>query len=898
MAGVDGLAVRLFGQVGATFGGAGLNLGAPGPRSLFARLALSAGETVTADDLVDALWGEVPPRTARSTVYTYVSTLRKALGDMVVGSRAGYRLAVPPEAVDLRRFENGFRDARRLWSADDFCGALAQCEQAVQEWRGTPLAGAVGPFVQRERDRLAALRVDVQELRCAALIEVGRADETIVDLSELAAANPLRERPHALLMTAQHRTGRTAEAHQTYDRVRKALDDELGIEPGRALREAFELIREPTEAAVVPAQLPHGVAHFTGRARMLRQLQTAEPGSVAVIDGQAGVGKTTLAVRFAHLVADRFPDGQLFVDLRGFDARAKPVTVAEALNRMLRALGAEDQPADRGEHYRSLLADRKVLVVLDNAVNAEQVRPLLPNAPGCLTVVTSRNRLTLDGPRVGLNTLSPAESVALLASVLGADRVRQDPDAAGELAEQCGHLPLALRVAAERMGSGSYALVDMVQELRREEDRLDALADEDDELSDVRAVFRLSYRSLEPLPARAFRLLGRHPGTEIDLHEAAALFDTDLDAARDTMAGLLRQHLVEQTATDSYRLHDLLRIFAAEQPEAHADAAVVRLIECALASAHAARVELTPGLGDIVHDANCPHLTPIGYDAALVWAAERLPTLAATVRAAADRGHDRLAAQLAATLAVLCYGTSHWTLWLQVIDIGLAAARRTGDLLNIARLCNDAGVAYHYFLNRPDIAAECHEAAAEILVQLDPEDPSVAANLAVAHTRLDRHRGSLALLKRDLTTAREQGNLFLEAIAALNLSELLSERGESERALEYAREGAELLKRTGSRHRHMVGHATENRGVALLAGGHLAEAIGHLEEALAIWQELGNQRAMGTAMHSLAEARHRAGHTAGVRELLTAALPLAADHTRASAIRALLAEVSAAASPR
>jgi DNA-binding SARP family transcriptional activator len=845
---MTGLAVRLFGQVGAVLDGVELNLGAPGPRSLFARLALSAGETVSADDLVDALWGDEPPRTARSTVYTYVSMLRKALGDNVIGSRVGYRLAVPPTAVDLTRFENCFRDARGHWAAGDFSDALTASEGAVQEWHGLPLAGAVGPFVAHERDRIEALWVDVQELRCSALLAVGRPDEAIIDLSRLAAANPLRERLHELLMTAQHRTGRTAEARQTYDRVRQALDDELGIEPGRGLREVFALLT-PT---VVPAQLPHGVAHFTGRARLLRQLQATKPGTTAVIDGQAGVGKTTLAVQFAHLVAPRFPDGQLFIDLRGFDPIAQPVTAEEALDRMLRALGADEQQADHGAHYRSLLADRKVLVVLDNAVNAEQVRPLLPNAPGCLTLVTSRNRLTLDGPRVGLNTLSPAESVALLASVLGADRVRADPDSASELAEQCGHLPLALRVAAERIGSSSYALVDMVEELRREEDRLDALTPDDDELSDVRAVFHLSYRSLEPALARAFRLLGWHPGAEIDLHDVAALLDTDIDVARDVMTRLVSQHLVAHT--DSYRLHDLLRIFAAEQPEPEADTAVQRLLGCALAAAHDARAALTPGLGDIVAGVTCPHPHPIGYDEALTWAGERLPTLAALVRAAADRGHDRLCAQLAATLAVLCFGTGHWAMWLQVIDIGLAAARRTDDQLNIARLCNDAGVAYHYFLDDQEQAVACHEVAAEILVQLDRTDPAVAANLAVAHTRLARHKGSVELLERDLADAREQGALFLEAIAAFNLCELLSERGESARAVEYGRRGAALLRQTGARHRHMLGYASEHAGASLLRAGLPADAVGYLEEALAIWRELANERGMASATRSLAEA--------------------------------------------
>jgi DNA-binding SARP family transcriptional activator len=421
---MTGLAVRLFGQVGATLDGVELNLGAPGPRSLFARLALSAGETVSADDLVDALWGETPPRTARSTVYTYVSTLRKALDDTVVGSRAGYCLALPPTAVDLRRFETRFRDARRKWSAGDFDGALTDSEGAVREWNGLPLAGAVGPFVARERDRLEVLWVDVQELRCSALVAVGRPDEAIIDLSRLASANPLRERLHELLMTAQHRSGRTAEARQTYDRVRRTLDDELGLEPGRGLREAYALL-EPPEVAVVPAQLPHGVAHFTGRARLLRALRTAKPGAVALIDGQAGVGKTTLAVQFAHQVAQRFPDGQLFIDLRGFDPTAQPVTAHEALDRMLRAFGADDQQADRGAHYRSLLAGRKVLVVLDNAVSVEPqsagprraaVRPghVVPGGIGGPAGQRARRRPGARGPRLG-----PRAGRAVRASAAG-----------------------------------------------------------------------------------------------------------------------------------------------------------------------------------------------------------------------------------------------------------------------------------------------------------------------------------------------------------------------------------------------------------------------------------------------------------------------------------------------
>jgi DNA-binding SARP family transcriptional activator len=941
----NNVVVRLLGLVQAFVHGTETDLGASGPRLLFAVLATRAGTPVPLDELVAALWGEHPPKSAVGGIYTYVSSLRKALEptrpcatkrQVLYSSRAGYSLLIPPDAVDLHRFEAAAERARGRWTAKDPAATLDHCDAALAEWGGPPLLGTGGPFADAERLRLELIKLDIQELRCAALLENGCPDAAVAELAVLVDCNPLRERLHELLMLALYRTGRQAEALQVYQRVRQHLVAELGIEPGPALRRAHERVLGHTDAPeaagaprhlerVVPAQLPHGVADFTGRQDELRRLERLCAGAaddnsgrsvvISAIDGAGGVGKTALAIHTAHRLAGSFPDGQLFLDLCGFDPRLPPVTPSEALAYLLRGLGIDAEPrsgdvAAQAALYRSLLAGRRVLVVLDNAVSAEQVRPLLPGSTGCLAIVTSRNRLAglvaRDGAsRISLDVLRPDESVELLRRRLGADLVDRDVEQVRELAALCGHLPLALRIAAELIAdSETYELADLVGQLHGQRDRLDALSTDGDDSAAVRAVFSWSYYTLKPQLAQAFRLLGLHPGLEIGVPDAAALLGCSPVEATKLCGGLVAWHLLEEVGRHRYRFHDLIRIYAAEcaereESESSMHTAVRRLLRWYLGSTAAAREVLAPGLGEIGPEPakEWPPLAVETYDEAISWARKELSTLANALRLATDRGLDELAAQLASALGALFYCASRWTEWLTVIEIGQAAADRTGDELSRARLSNDRGVALH-FLGRPDEAIACHQTAVELLTGLgDPDDQATTANLAVAYSMMGRHLDALPLLKKALRIASEQGNRFVEASVSDSLGAALSSIGRHEEAVECGRRSVELIRSTGAE--HMLGHVLIQLGSSCLRADRTREAVEYFDDALDIWRRLGEPWGEVRCLQALARARQRTNDTEQARELLIEALAimrdtgrLAVDERTSADIRDLLAELS------
>ena len=938
--------VRLLGRIEVLSGGAPVDLGPPGPRSLFALLALRANTTVSLDDLIGALWGDAPPRTAEGAVYTYVSMLRKALEPgrnrrdeprTLISSRVGYSLLLPPGCVDVSRFEAAVAEARRRWAAEDFAGALARCDAALAEWGGRPLSGAAGPLAEVERARLELLKLDVSELRCAALIETGAADVAIAALTRLTAENPLRERLHELLMLGLHRTGRQTEALAVYQQLRERLVEKLGVDPGPAIQRMHERLLVGEQPAppprLVPAQLPHGVSQFTGRDDELQRLRelcaaasAGDGGAVVIsaIDGSAGVGKTALAIHLAHEVSASFPDGQLFVDLRGFDPRFSPVTSEDALGHLLRALGAEVDSEPTGVVaqsglYRSLLSGRRVLVVLDNAVSAEQVRPLLPGSKGCLALVTSRNRLAglvaRDGAtRVSLDVLRPAESFELLRRVLGAARVDAEADQARELASLCGQLPLALRIAAERiLGYERYDIADMVDKLRAERDRLDALSTPDDEPSVIRTVFSWSYQALKPEQARTFRLLGLHPAVEFGDAEAAALLGAGTTDARRQLLSLCQLHLLEQVARDRYRFHDLLRIYAAECAERDESPsttrpAVKRLLDWSVGSTVAAREVLAPGLGPIRIDPphpDRPPFAPRSYEEAFAWASRELSGLADVLRLAVDRGLDASAATFAAALAALCHCTSRWSEWLRIAELGLAAAQRAGDRLSQARLHNDIGVALH-FLGRSAEGIASHQAAVDLLTGLgdgdehdgdehDGDEHAVAVNLAVAYQQMGRQVGALPLLEDALAIARRWGNRFVEGAVSDALGTVMSNLGRHDEAIAYGRRCVELVREAKAEHM-LGGHGLAHLGDSCLRAGRVDEAIGHYEEGLELWRGLGDRWGEVRCKHALTRALWQAGQADRARQLLTEALDVtqttSGNERVATQIRALLAEVS------
>ena len=576
-------------------------------RVVLAVLLLHSNHVVSADVLIEALWGSEPPPSARAAMRNYVKRLRNVLGgaghDLIRSAPGGYLIRVAASDLDVTRFEALESAGRKAAEAGDWDRAADLLRAGLSLWRGEPLEDVRSEWLAvRELPRLAELRLRALETRIDLDLRLGRHAEAIAELWRLTRVHPLRERLYRLLMLALCQDGRYGEALTVYQSVRQVLISELGTDPGPELRHLHQRIlasdpslagpgmRRTARAAVTwsgmrggsppPRQLPAAAPHFCGRSAELTALRriTDEPAdaglpTIIAVTGAAGVGKTTLALQWAHEVAVRFPDGQLHVDLRGYDP-GSPAPSAEVLAGFLRSLGVPESgiPADQTERaacFRSLLASGRVLVVLDNARSAEHVRPLLPATPGCTAIVTSRDSLAglvvRDGAqRVDLDLLPLTDAVRLLRSLIG-DRVEADPAAAQALAVQCACLPLALRGAAELAAARPAApLADLVWQLGDRQQRLDLLDGGGDPRTAVRGVFSWSYRHLDRDSARAFRLLGLHPGTDIEPCAGAALMGTTVTHARRLLTSLARAHLIRPVGQARYAMHDLLRVYAAE----------------------------------------------------------------------------------------------------------------------------------------------------------------------------------------------------------------------------------------------------------------------------------------------------------------------------------------------
>ena len=609
----EGLRLAALGPLEAWGDGTPLSLGPPTRRAVLGLLLMDPGVLVRRDAIIDVLWGDSPPRTAVDLVQAHVSRIRKLLSshsrfaanhanDGLIGSvRGAYRLTVSRHEVDLLVFRDLAARAAAARTAGDDVTAVECYEHAVDLWRGEPLADVDvlcgHPGITALRQELIGVLLCYAEVACA----IGQHSRVLPRLRALADTEPLNEPAHARLMIALAGSGQQAAALRVYEDVRARLDRELGIYPGEELAEAYlrvlrqdifaenqgrPHVRPPALLAamhVVPRQLPTGPRSFVGRARELTALSALverDPGQasgvvIAALTGMAGIGKTALAVAWAHQVADRFPDGQLFVNLRGSGPSGMPVMPTDAVRRFLTALGVPPlriPPDTDGQAalYRSLLAGRRMLIVLDNARNAEQVRPLLPGSPGCLVLVTSRNRLTGLAAAEGaylmtLGVLTEAESHDLLASNLDAGRAMTESATVSELIALCGCLPLALcDVAARAVARPGLPLATLSAEMRDARRRLDAL-ETGEPVTSVRMVFSWSPARLGNPASRMFRLLGVHPGPDITIPAAASLAGLPPGQAHLAIAELCDEHLLTDYVPGRYTCHDLLRSYAAEE---------------------------------------------------------------------------------------------------------------------------------------------------------------------------------------------------------------------------------------------------------------------------------------------------------------------------------------------
>ncbi|MFC4588698.1 AfsR/SARP family transcriptional regulator [Sphaerisporangium corydalis] len=612
---------QLLGPVEWTVRGHAADLGSAKQRTVLAALLVDAGRLVPWPTLIDRVWDQAPATDARGVLYTYVNRIRRILeqartsGDLTRRTVAltrrtgGYALEMEPDLVDLHRFRALVMTAYDQRLPDDERSELLR--EALALWDGPALADLPGTWAARMRETWSRQRLDAAVQWGRAELRLGRPEEVIGPAGELAAGYPFAEPLAGVLIRALAAAGRHAEALDTYAGVRAHLVDKLGAEPGPELREIHQAIlrgspsagtRRPREARAarpVPAQLPAEVPAFVGRESELAALtalsRPARPPvmGVVVVSGTAGVGKSALVVRWAHRARADFPDGQLYVNLRGYDPR-RPVPAADALAGLLAALGvpAPDAPADtdeRSARYRTEISGRRMLVVLDNASSVEHVRPLLPGTPSCVVVVTSRDSLAglvaLHGARrLDLDLLPAPDASALLRALVGG-RVEQEPGAAAALARQCARLPLALRIAAELASARPASpLSELVAELADQRRRLDLLDAGGDPRAAVRAVFSWSYRRLPADAARAFRLLGLHPGPDLDPGAAAALIGVPPDDARRLLGLLAHAHLIGPARAAGHGMHDLLRAYATdlahtEDSEADRQAARRRLAD-------------------------------------------------------------------------------------------------------------------------------------------------------------------------------------------------------------------------------------------------------------------------------------------------------------------------------
>ena len=706
-------------------------------RIVLATLLLGSGHVVSARELAEALWDVSPPPNAPAVMRTYVVRLRRALGPAgarIAGRSPGWAVDLRgPEEYDLAEVDDLWRAAQAMAGAGEWRQVSSLLARALSLWRGEPLAD-VPSFVLagREAGRLAELRLQLTEARIDADLRLGRHGELVAELRRLVAEHPLREHIRVQLMLACYRCGQQAAALEVYRDARTKLNEELGVEPGPELRDMHQKMLAGNADLAVPAsgalracarerlltvarQLPAAPRHFVGRRPELEFLASvvgdAGEGVVVAVSGMAGVGKTALALHWAHRVAAEFPGGQLYADLGGFGPSGVPVEPAMALSGFLDALGVPDERIPRSLEaraglYRSLVAGQRVLVVLDNARDVEQVRPLLPGSPGCVVLVTSRTRLA--GLAVGgnaefvaLEVPSEQEAGELLAVRLGASRVAGEPDAVSEVIGLCARLPLALAIAAARaVAYPELPLAALAAELRDAARRLDVL-DAGDGATSIRAVMSWSYQQLAESPARMLRLLSVHPGPGITAAAAASMAGIPLEQARHALRALAAANLVTEYLPGRYGLNDLLRAFAAEQAQAAGQAgdhraAVRRILDHYLHSVNAARVTPVWELDPITLAAPRPGVAPECFasrDQALAWLDAERAVLVKVTGQAAETGFDGHAWQLACSLAVFFRTRGHWHDLFATQRVALGAAERLRDQDAQARAHWELGLA-------------------------------------------------------------------------------------------------------------------------------------------------------------------------------------------------------------
>ena len=913
-------------------------IGAAKQRSVLATLLLRPGEPVSTDVLIDQVWPDKPPAKAANLVSVYVHHLRKRIGDadgkVLVTRAPGYQVVLGPDALDAAQFVGLVTEGRQALAAGAPDRAVELLTEALELWRGPALADVPATaLVAAEADRLGQSRLEALELRAEASLACGRFAEVLPEVRRLLADHPLQEKLWALQMRALYGAGRQAEALEVYEQARNKIADELGVDPGADLRKLYHQIlnAEDVQAVIpaaraelvpgpVPAQLPADIRDFTGRAGQVERLHELlagtdgedSPGAVRVVlvVGSGGLGKTALAVHAAHLLASGFADGQLYANLLG---ATQPVAAAEVLARFLRDLGMEGHriplgEEERGAHFRTRLAGKRILIVLDDARDAAQVQPLLPGSASCAVLVTARGTLPeLVGSEViDLDVLPRPEARALFGVVAGEERVAAEPAATEAVLKACAGLPLAIRIAGARLarrGGGTVrALAERLSDERRrlDEFRMGNLA--------VRASFEVSFTSLPgPVtpggldPARAFRLLGLWTGPSIGLPAAAGLLGEPELATADALYVLVDAHLLESPAPEQYRFHDLLRVYAADRAltgEAEADRreAITRVLTWYLYSAEAAGRMISRQRRQVPLDPVPPALHPLAFatlEEALTWCDhERLELMAATRLAAASGLHE-LAWKLPAAAMIFYSRRSHWADWVAAHEIGLASARAVADRLAEAWMLNNLGMAYG--VQRMAESVTYFEQALDLSRELGngPAEAQAATNVANAYFRLGNYAEAQIAAERSIDIERRVGNRFGEGIGLGILGGACRELGEFGAAIEFLQQALAISRELGER--DFEAETLTDLGEAYLGLGQLADATNCLEDSLAIRESIGDRHGQAATLRRLGQANWRAGNVRKARAQLAEAIALyddLRDHAQAADVRAVLAAMT------
>ena len=929
----NGVWFGLLGPLLVRSGDLELRLTAAKQRVLLASLLCRPGLVISADELVEFLWDGAPPAGGHFTLHSYIKRLRQGLGP-VAGARIetcqpGYLIRVGTEELDTARFNTLIRageEAMRVRSWDQAAAALTE---ALHLWRSTPLADVPSEeLIRSVRPNWQQMRLEAIELRNDAQLHLGKHTALVPELYALIEQHPLQERLYAQLMLALYRCDRQADALAVYQRARRLLVEELGVEPNSGLQELHQRILtgdpklrnypaasgrpavgaasmltatpaahaaaangqcpELIRAEGAPRQLPTAAQSFVGRVAELTALTKlsdhAAQGTgtgLILVTGPAGVGKTALAVHWAHEVADRFPDGQLYVNLRGFGPTRGAATPRHAIRRFLGALGV---PADRmpltlegcADLYRRLLAGKRMLVVLDNARDVTQVRPLLPGGRHCMVIVTSRSQLTglvvVEGALpLSLDVLSKAQARELLIRRLSADRAAAEPGVITEVIEQCAQLPCALAAAAARIAlQPGLSLAGLAAELR-DTGLLHAL-DTGDEESSIRAVFSRSYEILSRRASRMFRLLGLHGGPDIAAAAAASLAGLSLPETHRLLAELVHANVVSSHSPGRFTFHNLLRVYAAERAEVEEDktsrdAATGRVLQHYVHTAHAAGRLLSPAKEPLILARPQSGVAPEGiadYSQALAWFQDEYQVLMAAVEFAAKTGFDAYAWQIAWCLTGIFDLDGRWQDGAAVQRTALTSAERAGDKVGLARAHSGLSASL-IELGALDDAGVHLQHALRLCAELDDKLGQAQASLGLSQVarRQGDNRRALRDAEQALVLHQAAGHLAGQGRAHSAIGWCRARLGNHEQALA---DWAQAMARCREAH-DRLGEATawDSLGYAHRQLGEYAKAIACYQRAIDLADQLGARYQRAEALTHLGDLQRDAGDAVGAR---------------------------------